>query len=310
MRYLYTFGYPPEEKALCELEMRAFFGDFSDVNVLESDVAVDPNRSPFMRERISIVARADSLEALAEQVQYISHGEKSFKVVCLHKEHVGLEKKWSSSKYRHVERTIGLNMDGEVDFEQPDLLYGVAFVEGEWLFGHLLKAESVYLQHMQRPVGYSTALSAKHARALINIAVPFSDGLKVIDPCCGVGTVLIEACSMGIDIVGRDMNWFVANGSRQNLAHFGYTCDVVLGPIEEAPGYYDVAIIDMPYNLFTHSSEEAKMSIIESARRLANRVVFVSSEQIEGPVLAAGFTIKDRCEIKKQQFVRTVLVCE
>lgn len=310
MSYLYTFGYPPEEKALCELEMRAFFGKHSEVNVLESEAEVDPNRSPFMRERLKILARASSLEALAEQVKTISNGGKSFKIVCLHNEHVGLEKKWSSSKYRHAERTIGLEMDGEVDFEQPELLYGVVFVEGEWLFGYLLKAESVYLQHMQRPVGYSTALSAKHARALMNIAVPVSDGVKVIDPCCGVGTVLIEACSMRIDIVGRDMNWFVANGSRQNLAHFGYACDVTLGPIEEASGHYDVAIIDMPYNLFTHSSEEAQASIIESARRLANRVVFVSSEQIEAVVVKAGFTILDRCEIKKQQFIRTVLVCE
>ena len=59
MSYLYTFGYPPEEKELCELEMRAFFGRSSEVNVLESDVAVEPSRSPFIRERITILARAN-----------------------------------------------------------------------------------------------------------------------------------------------------------------------------------------------------------------------------------------------------------
>lgn len=310
MSYLYTFGYPPEEKALCELEMRAFFGKSSEVNVLESEVAVVPSRSPFIRERIDILARANDLDALAEKVKSISAGDKRFKVICLHNEYVGLEKKWSSSKFRHAERTVGLQVQGEGDLEHPELLYGLAYVEGEWLFGELMKGESVYLKHMQRPVGYSTALSAKHARALVNAAVPVVDGVKLIDPCCGIGTVLIEACSMGIDVAGRDMNCFVAIGSRKNLAHFGYECDVTLGPIEEAQGHYDVAIIDMPYNLFTHSTEEAKSSIIENARRIANRVVFVSSEMIEAQVLAAGFTIVDRCDVKKQRFIRTVLVCD
>lgn len=310
MKYLYTFGYPPEEKALCELEMRAFFGKHSEVNVLESEVAVEPSRSPFIRERLDILARAFELDVLVELVQSVSAGNRRFKVICLHNERVGLEKKWPSAKYRHVERLIGLQIQGEVDLEQPEFLYGIAYVDGEWLFGELRKAQSVYLQHMDRPVGYSTALSAKHARALVNIAVPFRDGVKLIDPCCGIGTVLIEACSMDIDIVGRDMNWFVANGSRQNLAHFGYSCDVTLGSIEEATGHYDVAIIDMPYNLFTHSSEEAQSSIIKNARRLADRVVFVSSVMIEETVLACGFTIVDRCTIQKQQFIRTVLVCE
>ena len=310
MSYLYTFGFRPEEQALCQLEMRMFFGEHSERNVLQSDVLIEPSRSPFIRERLFILTRANSMEQLKEQVADISAGDKRYKVFCLHRERIAGDEKWSLSNRRQLERTLGLLVEGEVDLEQPELLYGVVYLDGEWLFGELVEGEAVWLKHQQRPVGYSTALSAKHARALVNIAVPHIEGVRLIDPCCGVGTVLIEACSMGVDVTGRDMNWFVTSGSRENLAHFGYECDVVLGPIEEATGHYDVALIDMPYNVFTHSSEEAKSSIIESAHVLADRVVFVSSEMIEEPILVAGFKIIDRCEILKQQFKRTVFVCE
>ena len=78
---------------------------------------------------------------------------------------------------------------------------------------------------MQKPEMYSTALSTRDARAIVNIAAPFPEGLKIIDPCCGIGTVLVEAMSMGIAIEGRDVNKRVVWGSRINLRHFGFEGD-------------------------------------------------------------------------------------
>ena len=36
---------------------------------------------------------------------------------------------------------------------------------------------------------------------------------------------------MGIKIVGRDINPLATDGSKENIAHFGYECEVVTGPI-------------------------------------------------------------------------------
>ena len=58
---------------------------------------------------------------------------------------------------------------------------------------------------------------------------------------------------MGIDIVGRDINPLVCDGSRENIAYFGLTGDVKKSAIEEIVESYDVAIIDLPYNLYTHA---------------------------------------------------------
>ena len=123
---------------------------------------------------------------------------------------------------------------------------------------------------------YSTALSTRDARAVANIAVPNPSGVRVIDPCCGIGTVLVEALSMGIDIVGRDINPLVVGGSRENIAYFGLEGVVTLGPISDVVENYDVAIIDMPYNLFTHITADEQLDIVKQARRFAKKVVIVT----------------------------------
>ncbi|WP_192892969.1 TRM11 family SAM-dependent methyltransferase [Planococcus salinus] len=67
------------------------------------------------------------------------------------------------------------------------------------------------------------------ARAVANIAVSEPAGVKAIDPCCGIQTKLVEALSMGIDIVRRDINPIVIHGSRENIAYFGLTGKVDSG---------------------------------------------------------------------------------
>ena len=201
-------------------------------------------------------------------------------------------------------------IDAEPDLDHPDVLFGLVVFEGRYYFGELVHGESVWFKHMQKPEMYSTALSTRDARAIVNIAAPYPEGLKIIDPCCGIGTVLVEAMSMGIAIEGRDMNKRVVWGSRINLRHFGYEPQVEIGPIEEAREGYDVAIIDMPYNLFTHISGELQQSIITHARRIAKRVVIVTIESMDDKISQAKLTIKDSAILKKGNFERQVLICE
>ena len=127
---------------------------------------------------------------------------------------------------------------------------------------------------------------------------------------CGVGTVLVEALSMEIDITGRDMNWFVTSGSRKNIAHFCYNGEVQLGPIEDIVEHYDVAIIDMPYNVFIHSDSDSLQSIVTSARRIADHVLFVTVEPMDDLLKVAQFTVVDRAIVRKGNFSREVLLCE
>lgn len=311
MQYLYTFGFRPDEQELCRLEQRAFFLRHSEAsNYLISDVAVEPKRSPFIREQVALVFVAHSFDELLLFAERFSTAGRTYKVVSINDDAIGLEPKLGLRKRREMEIAVGGLLDGEVDLITPEVEFAIAKVGTTFYFGELVRGEAVWLQHIERPVPYSTALSTKHARALVNITAPVLDDIRIVDPCCGVGTVVIEALSMGANILGRDMNWFVTSGSRQNIEHFGYNGVIELGPIEAITETFDAAIIDMPYNVFTHSSDVDKQSIINSARRIASRVVFVSSENLREGIEQATFTIVDECRIKKQKFVRNVYVCE
>ena len=88
-------------------------------------------------------------------------------------------------------------------------------VNDKWIFGDYVKSEAVWYRHQKKPHGYSTALNTRVARAVVNIAIPNPSNIKAIDPCCGIGTVLVEARSMGINIVGSDRNHLILPGARE-----------------------------------------------------------------------------------------------
>lgn len=308
-QYIYTYAYTPDEQDLCYLEMRSFFGVDTQSKVLKSSVGIEPNRSPFIKERIEVLFEGDELSDILNQVEVLNMGNATFKVIFVKINDLIESKKIAYQQKREIEREIGLIIEGAADVHNPDVTYGLVPLGGRWYFGYYVKNDAVWLRHLKKPREYSTALSTRVARAVANIAVPNPAGIKAIDPCCGIGTVLVEALSMGIDIVGRDINPIVVLGSRENIAYFGLTGEVDLGPIAEVEKNYDVAIIDMPYNLYTHATPEDQLSILIHARPIAQKLVVVSIENIDHMIEQACFKIVDRCVARKGIFSREILVC-
>ena len=309
-KYFYTYVQHSDEHELCQLEMRSFFGYDSSSNVLISTVGIDPSRSPFMKERLEVLYETNSWEDLVEEVKKLDVNGSTFKVVCLNTMDLAPTKKIGHPVRRQLEREMGLCINGDPDLFHPDRTFGFVEFDGNWYFGRYEESESVWYQHQKKPHSYSTSLNTRVARAVANIAAPNPRGVKVIDPCCGIGTVLVEALSMGIDIVGRDINPLVIEPVKENFAYFGLVGDVEAGPISDIVDIYDVAIIDMPYNIFSKTTPEAQLEILKHGRRIAKKVVIVSIDTIDPITEKLGLTIVDRCVAKKGLFVRQVLVCE
>ncbi|WP_422122476.1 RNA methyltransferase [Planococcus sp. X10-3] len=308
--YIYTFAYTEDEKELCKMEMRAFFGKDTDKKIIKNVHGFAPSRSPFIKERIEVLFEAAELDDILAQAAEIDMDTATFKVIFLKINGLALADKVDFDDKRQIERQIGAAITGEADVHNPDVTFGLIPFGGRWYFGKYQQSESVWFRHQQKPREYSTALSTKVARAIANIAVPDPAGVKAIDPCCGIGTVLVEALSMGIDIVGRDINPLVVDGSRENIAHFGLTGNVELGPIADIIQQYDVAIIDMPYNLYTHVTPAEQLDILKHAQPFTEKLIVVTIESIDHMIEEAGFTIIDRCIAKKALFLREILVCE
>lgn len=240
--YIYTYACYEEERDLCRLEMRSLFGHDTQTGILESPICIDPSRSPFIKGRLEVIFEAESFEELMEKIATLEVSNQTFKVIYVKNNH----KEQGFENRRAIERKVGLQIKGVAELHHPQCLFGVMEVNGRWVFGDFCESESIWFRHQQKPNQYSTALGTRVARAVVNIAIPDPNGIKAIDPCCGIGTVVIEALSMGVDMVGSDRNPLVLRGARENIAHFGFSCEITLSDIRDITGYYDVAIIDLP----------------------------------------------------------------
>jgi hypothetical protein len=65
----------------------------------------------------------------------------------------------------------------------------------------------------------------------------------------------------------------------------------------------------MPYNLCSVLPEDEKLDMLQTARRLSQRAVIITTEQIDPILIKAGFHIDSRCTVNKGNFSRQIIVC-
>lgn len=82
------------------------------------------------------------------------------------------------------------------------------------------------------------------------------------------------------------------------------------GDMHAITEHYDVAIVDIPYGLFTKVVLESQIQIIKTSRKIANKLVIVTFGNMDIELLDEGFTIIDQCQVKKGQFTRYISICE
>ncbi|WP_342526966.1 RNA methyltransferase [Chryseomicrobium sp. FSL W7-1435] len=310
--YLYTYGYTEDEGELAELEIRAFFGATVKGKVILSDISIDPSRSVFIREKLHILTQATNVADLIEKAREYGCASESYKVIFLKHELSNMTGEWKVEQRLQLARTIGNQMPGILDLKTPSRIYAITNLNGVWYLGNYEKSKPIWMKHVKKPQGYSTALNARTARTLVNIANPHEEALTMIDPCCGIGTVLVEAASMGMLVKGRDKNPLACSGARDNLQYYNYPIpiDIEIKVIEDEQGQYDVAFLDLPYNLYTHSTEVQQHALITHAARIADRVVIVTIDSMDEAIQHAGLQIVDRATTTKQRFTREILICQ
>lgn len=210
-KYIYTINYPGSEKELCDLELKTLFNDIPLGKNFSSDICIDPTRSPFIKERLDIKYSEDTIDEIVERIEEEKLAYEQFKVcyIKLESNDVSYEERLGNL------RKIGFAIQGQSEMHNPEVLLGITKVEGKWLFGEYNKNSFRWHIHDQKPYSYSNSLSLRVARALVNIAVGNNLSCRLVDPCCGVGTVIIEAMSMGIDVRGYELNDCIARNAKK-----------------------------------------------------------------------------------------------
>jgi tRNA G10 N-methylase Trm11 len=309
IKYLYSFNYHQTESELCKLESRYIFNQEEKKKLLFSDIKAEPSTSAFIKKRLEIILFSEDYATLIHEIKKENICMEGFKVEYLVFEGDTTEYGERLKKLKD----IGYSIEGIPDYYNPTTTYALCYCEGIWWFGMLIKNTFAWHKHNQKPHSYSNSISIHIAKALVNIAANADKEKKLLDACCGVGTIMLEACFAGNNMEGCDINWKICKDARENLAHFNYTANVFRSDIKDMSKRYDAAIIDLPYNLLSHATDTDTLHIIESTAAITDRLVIVSTSDITNLINATGFSISDYCSVSKKgnsNFARKIWVCD
>jgi len=294
---------------LCKLESRQIFNEELLDKLLFSNLKVDPSISAFIKNRFEISISADSYSGLLEKLKEENVCATGFKA-----EYMVLE----GDPTEYTERLkklkdIGTIIEGKPDVQNPSIIYSICNTKDIWYFGVLIKRKTDWRKHINKPYSFSNSLCIHIAKTLASVSSKGDKTTKLLDACCGVGTVLLEACYSGLSIEGCDINLKSIKHTTQNLEHYKYTSTVHCMDVKDLTQQYDAAIIDLPYNLYSYSDDVITTNIIESAVKLSARIVIVSKSDIKAAITKSGLKIIDFCTVEKRgrsTFTRSIWVCE
>jgi len=163
---------------------------------------------------------------------------------------------------------VGKGIGKRVDLRRPDKIFIGILTSGRFLFG-LKLAEIpakpfVERRPRKRPFFHPSAMQAKLARCMVNLAQPKTGDL-VLDPFCGTGTMLIEAALIGCQVLGLDVQRRMARGTRRNMIHFGIKPDgLIVADARSIPIVrVDCIVTDPPYGTSSTTLKRTTKQIIE-----------------------------------------------
>ena len=303
---LYFINYHDNERELCKMEMRCLFNREINEKYFFSDIDINASKSPFIKSKIKIIYSDESLDRMVRKIKEDNLSYDDFKVSYVKSEQGDVQ----YEDRLEATRKIGFVVNGYPDMHKPRNPLAVTKINGLWIFGEYERNDFKWQKHNDKPYSYSNALGLRMARALVNIAMKDNEEGTLIDPCCGVGTVVIEALDLGIKVKGCEISKQIAYNARENVEFLGYLRDtIVCYDMHKIKDKYDSAIIDIPYGLFSPVTLEEQKAIIHTARNICEKMVIVTFEDMEKFIVEAGFSVIDKCVVPKGNFKRHILVC-
>lgn len=306
-KYFYFINCSEMERELCNMEMRSIFGKEPKGKYLFSEKNFNPSRSPFIKLQIKSIYRENNIENIISKIKKDKIAYDNFKVNYIKSEDgdVFYEERLKAVK------EVGFVVTGFPDIHNPEIELAITKVKDKWIFGELIKNDFKWQRHNDKPHSYSNAIPLRMARALVNIAVGDNKGLRLVDPCCGVGTVVIEALDLGISVKGYEISKPIACNARNNIEFLGYNREIITsGDMHNINEVFDVAIVDIPYGLFSPVTLKEQVDIINTSRKIARKLVIITFEDMDNLITSAGFKILEKCYMTKGNMVRQISICK
>jgi predicted RNA methylase len=262
-------------------------------------------RAAFAQTTLTVLAEAESLTRLIDAVAGTDFDAERFRIdVHDPANRLGLDSSDVASRLADV-------IDHGPDLRNPVHRFMVVATAHRVRFGAVDGiTDARYRQHESKPWTTSSSLDHRFSRGLVNL-VP--EARSILDPCCGAGSIVLEAASLGLGAVGVDWKNAMAGMTRENLAHFGYTDrpDVAVhrSDARDIDVRADAVVTDLPYGHAIERDDESVRAILRQCTSLAPAGVFVAQHDISDWLIEAGHEVLAvHTVVKRRGFTRHVHV--
>lgn len=302
--FLYTLNMPSNQEEIARLECLMMTGERAVKNFALSSRYVDIKDAAYLDLCIKIYFESETIDSLYKKIDDLNYGRDGFRVRFINTDlHIDFQKRKS------IERKISDIFTGWPNLKNPVDDFAVTVIEGKWMFGKVAGiCENRWLLYKKMPHTFCNSLPARIARGLVNAATCGKRGLKFLDPCCGMGNVVIEALDMGIDTAGFDFNETVAKDANSNLNFFGFDSCIKYADASKIQGSYDTAVADLPYGVLSTIDTDTYFRILKNLRRVSERAIILSAEDISDIIASEGFNIVEKCIAHKGGVDRHITV--
>jgi len=174
---------------------------------------------------------------------------------------VELERKLGEQILEEVKKT-------RVDLSNPQKSFFGVLTDKRFVFGlkiaEIIPKPFSERRPRRRPFFHPTAMPAKLARVMVNLAQPRMGDL-VLDPFCGAAGILVEAGLIGCRVVGFDAKPHMLRGGLKNLLYYGIKpegvaiADARYSPVSKA----DCIVTDPPYGRSASTLGTSTIRIVE-----------------------------------------------
>jgi predicted RNA methylase len=193
------------------------------------------------------------------------------------------------------------------NLDDPKHVYALVQRDDGFWFGEVVgECAHDYAQHRERPYRTSAAMPPRLARALLNIVTPPVE--SVIDPCCGTGTIVLEALALGLDVQAGDINPRMVGMTRENAAHFGHTIEPREGDAAAWEITADAVVTNLPYGHNLDASEENIRGILDAGIQMAPLGVYVTPYDLSAVLRDVGYESVEMLRHPKHTGFRSGLV--
>ena len=301
-QYLYLTAIPDLHAELINAECVALAESAPNLHGLAiSSKRVDVSRGAYVRSCAELLFEGGSISEICSKIRAVGLYADDFRVSV-----VKLPRDLEGNSIQ-IAHKVGAEIGGKPHLDMPRVTFLTVVTDDKIWFGKLIsESDGRWIAHNRRPHVTSSSLPTRLSRAIVNlIAVP---GNCLLDPCCGTGTIILEAAQMGVNAVGYDINVRMVGATRKNLKHFGLHADVKLGDARQICGWFNAVATDFPYGIGLAKDAEEDRKILRRVRQLAPRAAFVHTRDLSSELADLGYRIDNVLPARKHTMVRKIFI--